>query len=59
MIRDKSAGHNERLRLLRLATLETRRLRGDLIEVFKIFIGFEDVNQDIFFSIVAIWFTWS
>ena len=45
MIRDKSAGYHERLRLLRLTTLETRRLRevrGDLIEVFKIVKGFEE-----------------
>ena len=53
MIRDKSAGHNDRLRLLRLTTLETRRLRGDLIEVhvFKIFIRFEDVSQIYFFQL--------
>jgi len=32
MVRDTSAGYYDRLRLLRLTTLETRRLRGDLIE---------------------------
>jgi len=30
-------------------TPETRRLRGDLIEVFKIFEGYDDICEDIFF----------
>ena len=34
----------------RVTTLETRRPRGHLIEVFKIFKGFEDVSEDIFFN---------
>ena len=33
----KDKGYENRLRFLNLTTLETRRLRGDLIEVFKIF----------------------
>jgi len=33
-----------------LTTLETRRLRGDLIETFKIMMGYEDINKDIFFE---------
>jgi len=28
--------------------LESRRLHGDLIEMFKIFKGFDDVNYNIF-----------
>ena len=32
----------------RLTTLETRRLRGDLIEVFKILNGYEDIDSNIF-----------
>ena len=33
-----------------LTTLETRRLRGDQIEVFKILNGYENINRNIFFS---------
>ena len=35
---------------MNLTTLETRRLRGDLIEVFKIIRGFVDVNSNQFFT---------
>ena len=31
--------------------LETRRLRGDSIEVLKIFKGFEDLDASIFFNL--------
>jgi ribonucleases P/MRP protein subunit RPP40 len=43
--------YEERLSKLKLTTLETRRLRGDLIETFKIFKGFTDVNKDNFFDL--------
>ena len=43
IIKDRGLTYGERLTHLRLTTLETRRLRGDLIEVFKIFKGFDDV----------------
>jgi len=32
-----------------LTTIETRKLRGDLIEVFKILKGYDDIGEDIFF----------
>ena len=32
-------------------TLETRRLRGDRIEVFKILNGYEDIDSNIFFKL--------
>ena len=35
---------------MKVATLETRRLRGDQIEVFKIVNGYEDVDRNIFFK---------
>jgi len=34
-----------------LTTLETRRLHGDLTEMFKIFKGFDEINYDILFSL--------
>ena len=34
-----------------LTTLETRRLRGDQIEVFKIFNGYINVDRNMFFSL--------
>ena len=42
-----------RLKILKLTTLETRRVRGDLIQVFKIIKGFEDVDSNTFFKIAS------
>ena len=39
-----------RLKTMRLTTLETRRLRADLIEVFKIVNGFEGLREEQFFE---------
>lgn len=41
--------YEERLRQLKMTTLETRRLRGDLILVFKIFRGMERIKSEYFF----------
>lgn len=51
MFKDRGFSYGERLRILGLTTLETRRLRGDLIEVFKIFKGFVNVKYTDFFTL--------
>ena len=43
--------YEQRLSELMLTTLETRRLRGDLIQVFKIMKGFDDLNYQDFFVV--------
>jgi len=45
MVRDKSLSYYQRLKKLGLTSLETIRLRGDLIEVFKIFKGFCQIYE--------------
>ena len=44
--------YGDRLRILGLTTLETRFLRADLIEVFTILRGFENVDPEKFFQVV-------
>ena len=40
--------HSRTERTTKLPTLETRRLRGDQIEVFKILNGYENIDSNIF-----------
>ena len=47
-LRDLS--YENRLLQCGLTTLETRRLRGNQIEVFKIVNGYEDVDSNMFFK---------
>jgi len=50
MFSDKSLRYYERL-ILGLTSLETRRLQGDIIEVFTFFEGLEDVSYNIYFTL--------
>ena len=45
--------YDDRLRILWLTILETRFLRADLIEVFKILRGFENLDPDRFFQVIG------
>ena len=47
----KDFSYESRLLQCGLTTLETRRLRGDQIEVFKILNGYEDVGRNMFFKL--------
>jgi ribonuclease P/MRP protein subunit RPP40 len=50
VVGSKGKGYEDRLQMLGLKTLETRRIRGDLIEVFKILRGIDNVDERLFFS---------
>ena len=41
--------YSDRLRILRLTTLETRRMRADLLEVYKILHKIDTVNEETLF----------
>ena len=46
----RGLAYEDRLKRCKLTTLETRRSRGDMIEVFKILKGFENIDSGRFFS---------
>ena len=48
MIKLRHLSYEERLKECGLRTLETNRLRGDQIEVFKILNGYENIDRNIF-----------
>ena len=43
----KDLKYEERLKLLKLYSLKGRRIRGDLIQVYKIFQGIDDIDSKI------------
>ena len=47
----RNISYEMRLKECGLTTLETRRLRGDQIEVFKIVNGYENIDRNIFFTV--------
>src|SRR4051812_3326173 len=47
----KGWSYERRLELSRLTTLETRRNRSDLLEVYKIFNSLEGLNKDDYFRV--------
>src|SRR6266516_3652752 len=47
----KLLSYEERLQRLNLTTLETRRIRADLIETYKIFNGLDRLDPDDFFEL--------
>ena len=47
----RDLSYESRLLQRSLTTLETRRLRGDQVEMFKIVSGYEDVDRNMFFKL--------
>ena len=47
----RDLSYESRLLQCGLTTLDTRSLRGDQIEVFKIVLGYEDVDRNMFFKL--------
>ena len=46
----KNYPYEKRLLLLNLTTLDYRRQRNDMIQVFQIFKGFDKISSDVFFT---------
>ena len=49
----RNISYEMRLKVCGLTTLETRRLRADQTEVFKILNGYENIDRNIFVSIIT------
>src|SRR3989442_548100 len=48
----KNLSYEERLREVKLTTLETRKIRADMVEVYKIVKGLEGLKIDEFFDLI-------
>ena len=46
----RDLNYEERLKECGLTTIETTRLRGDQLDVFKILNGYENIDGNIFFT---------
>ena len=46
----KDLSYRERLQALKLMSLKTRRVRGDLIQAYKILYNIDDINASKFFT---------
>ena len=44
--------YKERLKRLKLTTLEDRRIRGDMIQTYEILTGKEKIDQNKFFNVI-------
>ena len=51
----RELSYEDRLKKLNLTTLEERRVRGDMIETYKIISGKENINPDKFFQLRPDW----
>jgi ribonuclease P/MRP protein subunit RPP40 len=51
MVTNMKGSYDERLAILGMRTLEDRRLRGDLIETYKILTGKSDVKYQTWFQL--------
>ena len=47
----KDVSYSDRLRIIGMPTLQFRRLRTDMIQVYKIFNGYEDIDTECFFTV--------
>jgi hypothetical protein len=50
MLECKGLDYTARLKATRLTTLETRRLRSDLLQVFRIIKGIDNIDEGLFFD---------
>ena len=54
VFKSNTFNYSERMRFLRLPSLKFRRIRGDLIQVYKIMNGMDNLNWHYFFEKAAV-----